>query len=80
MDPQGVAYTSPDEYWRLQSEVMRVQQTQSEHTERLQRLERRGEDDARMKSVWGTPSPFPSVLGGTPQHGNYTIMKNSSGT
>jgi len=33
------------------------------------RLEKRQADDAALKSVWN--SPFPSVLGGTPQHGEY---------
>ncbi|KAF2763298.1 UCH-domain-containing protein [Pseudovirgaria hyperparasitica] len=47
--------------------MLRFQQVQSEHGDRLSRLERRHDDDARLKSVWGTSSPFPSVLGGTPQ-------------
>lgn len=46
-----------------------MQQIQAEHSERIARLERKQDDDARMKSVWGTQSPFPSVLSGTPQHG-----------
>ena len=46
-----------------------VQQVQAEHADRIARLERRHEDDARMKSVWGAGSPFPSVLSGTPQQG-----------
>ncbi|KAF1987953.1 UCH-domain-containing protein [Aulographum hederae CBS 113979] len=47
--------------------MLRVQQSQSELADRVARLERRQEDDARLKSVWGTSSPFPSVLSGTPQ-------------
>nr|POE58969.1 d-lactate dehydrogenase [cytochrome], mitochondrial [Quercus suber] len=72
MDPQSQAFTphsSNNETWRLQSEVVRLQQIQTEHSDRLARLERRQDDDARMKSVWGTTSPFPSVLSGTPQQG-----------
>ncbi|KAI9760957.1 MAG: hypothetical protein M4579_001333 [Chaenotheca gracillima] len=46
-----------------------VHSVQTEHSDRLLRLERRQEDDARMKSVWGTSSPFPGVLSGTPQQG-----------
>ena len=37
--------------------------------DRVARLERKHEDDSRLKNVWGTSSPFPSVLGGTPQQG-----------
>lgn len=69
MDPQSAAFTPRDDLWRWQTEMLRVQQVQADHAERLMRLERRQEDDARMKSVWGTASPFPSVLGGTPQQG-----------
>lgn len=72
MDPQSQAFTpysSNNETWRLQSDLVRVQQLQAEHGERIARLERRQEDDARMKSVWGQSSPFPSVLSGTPQQG-----------
>ncbi|KAL9064844.1 MAG: hypothetical protein Q9157_007685 [Trypethelium eluteriae] len=46
--------------------MLRVQQIQQDHNERLLRLERRQDDDARMKSVWGSASSFPSVLSGTP--------------
>lgn len=70
MDPQSQAFTpysSNNDTWRLQSEVARVQQVQVEHAERLARLERRQDEDARVKSVWGNSSPFPSVLSGTPQ-------------
>lgn len=49
-------------------EVKQVQIVQAHHAERLMRLERRQTEDAAIKSVWN-PSPFPSVLGGTPQHG-----------
>ncbi|KAK7712419.1 hypothetical protein SLS64_004803 [Diaporthe eres] len=48
-------------------EVKQVQFIQNNHADRLMRLERRQTEDA-VKSVWN-PSPFPSVLGGTPQHG-----------
>ncbi|MCJ1267913.1 hypothetical protein MMC22_007799 [Lobaria immixta] len=66
MDAQfGLA--SRDDLWRLQNEMKNVYATQAEHADRLMRLERRQDDDVRVKSVWGTQSPFPSILSGTPQ-------------
>jgi len=53
--------------WRLQNELTRLQAIQQDHAERLMQLERKNDDDSRMKSVWGGASPFPSVLSGTPQ-------------
>jgi len=81
MDPQSQAFTpysSNNDTWRLQSEVSRVQQVQVEHAERLARLERRQDEDARVKSVWGNSSPFPSVLSGTPQQGKHVPDKPRS--
>jgi ubiquitin carboxyl-terminal hydrolase 4/11/15 len=78
MDPQSAAFTpssaayTPRDDWRL--DMLRVQQTVVDHSERLSRLERRQEEDARMKSVWGTSSPFPGVLSGTPQQGTITFL------
>ncbi|KAI9691439.1 MAG: CSN-associated deubiquitinating enzyme Ubp12 [Bathelium mastoideum] len=46
--------------------MLRVQQIQQDHNERLLRLERRQDDDSRIKSVWGSTASFPSVLSGTP--------------
>ena len=84
MDPQSQSFTpyssttsttvagtgsNNNDTWRLQTDVTRIQQIQAEHAERLVRLERRQDEDARMKSVWGNSSPFPSVLSGTPQQG-----------
>lgn len=81
MDPQSQAFTPyssssgpADGAWRLQNDVARVQQVQAEHAERIARLERRQDEDARVKSVWGNQSPFPSVLtgtGGTPNQGMF---------
>lgn len=80
MDPQSQSFT-PHSYnsagsdnWRVQNDVARIQQVQAEHADRIARLERRQEDDARMKSVWGNQSPFPSVLSGTPQQGQSIFM------
>ncbi|KAK8160689.1 hypothetical protein BKA80DRAFT_183064, partial [Phyllosticta citrichinensis] len=62
MDPQSISFNPRDDIWRFHSEMLRVQQTQAEHADRLSRLERRQDEDARVKSVWGTSSPFPTVL------------------
>ncbi|KAJ0107636.1 hypothetical protein J7T55_007827 [Diaporthe amygdali] len=62
------------ELHNVQMEVKQVQFIQASHAERLMRLERRQTEDA-VKSVWN-PSPFPSVLGGTPQHGPVQMPNN----
>jgi N-formylglutamate amidohydrolase len=68
MDPRyGI---SPEDLYALQMEVKQVQYAQSNHAERISRLEKRQADDAALKSVWN--SPFPGVLSGTPQHGAQT--------
>lgn len=76
MDPQSQSFTpsfsqttSSTDSWRLQTDVTRISQIQAEHADRIARLERRQDEDARVKSVWGNSSPFPSVLSGTPQQG-----------
>jgi len=65
MEPLFVA--TREELREVQMELKRVHTIQQQHSERLRQLERRQADDAALKSVWN--SPFPSVLGGTPQHG-----------
>ncbi|KAM5351376.1 hypothetical protein ACJ41O_004099 [Fusarium nematophilum] len=72
MDPRFPA--SREDLYSLQMEVKQVQYTQSNHAERLLRLEKRQADDAALKSVWN--SPFPGVLSGTPQTGPVTIPHN----
>ena len=68
MEPQfGLA--SSDDIWRLQNEMKNVYATQAELADRLGRLERRQDDDAHVKSVWGGQSPFPSLLNGASQQG-----------
>ncbi|KAH6625711.1 hypothetical protein C7974DRAFT_361139 [Boeremia exigua] len=67
MDPESVVFQPRDDFWQFQGEMLRVQQAQAELTDRVARLERKQDDDSRLKNVWGTSSPFPSVLGGTPQ-------------
>ena len=73
MDPQ-FAFALKDDVWRLQGDMKTVHAMQSDHADRLLRLERRQDDDARMKSVWGHSSPFPSILSGTPQQGEFTHL------
>ncbi|KAF2277911.1 cysteine proteinase [Westerdykella ornata] len=67
MDPESAIFQPGDDFWRLQSEMLRVQQGQAELADRVSRLERRHDEDSRLKNVWGTSSPFPSLLGSTPQ-------------
>lgn len=69
MDPESAAFQPRDDIWRMQDDMLRIHQTQAELADRVSRLERRNEDDSRLKNVWGGASPFPSVLGGTPQQG-----------
>lgn len=66
MDPRFPV--SREELYNLQMEVKQVQYTQTNHAERILRLEKRNADDSALKSVWN--SPFPGVLAGTPQQGN----------
>lgn len=53
----------------VQMDIKHVQAVQNNHDDRLLRLERRQADDAALKSVWGTGSPFPGILSGTPLQG-----------
>lgn len=73
MDPQ-FAFASSADIWRLQDEMKNVYATQAEQSDRLLRLERRQDDDARVRSVWGNSSPFPSILSGTPQQGKHSRL------
>ncbi|KAJ9203211.1 hypothetical protein DTO164E3_2682 [Paecilomyces variotii] len=63
MDAQ-YPFASREDIWRVFEEVKDLYATQIEHGERIARLERRKEDDARLKSVWGPLSPFPSSVSG----------------
>lgn len=67
MDPSSTSFVPRDDFWKVQADMTRLQHIQATHTERLSRLEQRNDDDARTKSIWGSSSPFPSLLGGTPQ-------------
>ncbi|KAH8673729.1 hypothetical protein BX600DRAFT_508967 [Xylariales sp. PMI_506] len=48
-------------------DLSRVQHVQNNHAERLARLEKHQANESAIKSAWN--SPFPSAIGGTPQHG-----------
>lgn len=72
MDAQ-YPFASREDIWRVFEEVKDLYSTQLEHGERLARLERRKEDDARLKSVWGPASPFPSTMSG-PLTGIYDLF------
>ncbi|KAI1122705.1 hypothetical protein F5Y10DRAFT_69265 [Nemania abortiva] len=72
MDPRFPA--TRDELYNVQMDVKQMQIVQSNHAERLSRLEKRQADDAAIKSAWN--SPFPSALSGTPQHGPIHIPSN----
>ena len=61
--------TTREDLYHVQMDVKHVQAVQINHADRLMRLEKRQADDAALKSVWGTSSPFPGVLSGTPQQG-----------
>ncbi|KAK8036051.1 Ubiquitin carboxyl-terminal hydrolase 19 [Apiospora marii] len=65
---------SREELYSVQMDVKQLHLVQNSHAERLQRLEKRQADDAALKSVWN--SPFPSALGGTPQHGPMQMPTN----
>ncbi|KAL4987090.1 hypothetical protein BDW68DRAFT_161806 [Aspergillus falconensis] len=64
MDAQ-YPFASRDDIWRIFEELKDLHATQIEQAERIARLERRRDEDARLKSVWGPLSPFPSSVGGT---------------
>jgi hypothetical protein len=63
MDAQ-YPFASREDIWRVFEEVKDLYATQLEHGERIARLERRRDDDARLRSFWGPWSPFPLPVGG----------------
>lgn len=66
-------FVSREEFHNVQMDVRQLQAVQSTQIERIQRLEKRHQDDAAMRSAWSN-SPFPSALVGTPQHGTSFYM------
>ncbi|KKK14001.1 hypothetical protein P175DRAFT_0534280 [Aspergillus ochraceoroseus IBT 24754] len=64
MDAQ-YPFASRDDIWRVFEELKELHATQYDQAERIARLERRRDEDARLRSVWGPLSPFPSSVAGT---------------
>lgn len=64
MDAQ-YPFASRDDIWRVLDELKEIQVAQYEQGERIARLERHRDDDARLKSLWGPSSPFPTLVAGT---------------
>ncbi|RAL15242.1 uncharacterized protein BO97DRAFT_422032 [Aspergillus homomorphus CBS 101889] len=64
MDAQ-YPFASRDDIWRVFEEIKELHAAQFEQAERIARLERRRDEDARLRSVWGPLSPFPTSVGGT---------------
>lgn len=58
-----------EELYNVQMDVKQLAHVQSSHAERLARLEKHQANESAIKSAWN--SPFPSAIGGTPQHGMY---------
>ncbi|KAJ5751999.1 ubiquitin carboxyl-terminal hydrolase 19 [Penicillium odoratum] len=57
--------SAPREIWQIYEDLKEIHVVQFEQAERIARLERRRDEDARLKNVWGPSSPFPSSLGGS---------------
>ncbi|KAF3392540.1 hypothetical protein F1880_008714 [Penicillium rolfsii] len=63
MDAQST-FASRDDIWRIFDELKELHGEQLEQAVRIARLERRREDDAKLKNVWSGPlSPYPIPIG-----------------
>ena len=62
-------YATKEDFWRLQETISDISTTQAQHSERIMRLEKRRDEDSRLKNVWTPSSPFTSMLGGGSQNG-----------
>ncbi|CAG8150210.1 unnamed protein product [Penicillium salamii] len=62
MDAQ-YPFASRDDIWRVFDELKELHLTQFEQGERLAQLERRRDEDARLRSPWASASPFPTSVG-----------------
>ena len=72
MDPQ-YQFATREEFWRLQDDLKDMYNTQLQQSERIMRLEKRRDEETRVKNVWNGPaSPFPGSLGTSVHQGMYT--------
>jgi hypothetical protein len=62
MDAQ-YPFASRDDIWRVFEELKELHIAQYEQGERLAQLERRRDEDARLRRPWGPVSPFPTSVG-----------------
>lgn len=72
------SFATKDEIWRIQDSLADLSATQAQQLERIMRLEKKVDDGARPKNVWGAASPFPSVLGPA-AHGTFCEATFPSG-
>lgn len=70
-------YSGPREFWQIVEDLKELHAVQFEQAERIARLERRRDEDARLKSVWGPLSPFPTPLGSSIPTGTRFIQPKS---
>ena len=54
---------SKDDLWRLQEDIKELFVTQNQHSERIMRIERRRDEDNKVKNVWGSTSPYVGAQG-----------------
>lgn len=64
MDAQ-FPFASRDELWNIIEQLKDIRIAHYQQSERIARLERRKDDDARLKNVWGPLSPFPPSAAGS---------------
>lgn len=72
MDAQH-PFASRDDIWRVFEDLRELHTTQVEHAERIARLERRRDEEARLRNVWSPSLPFATSAGGPMQAGNTSI-------
>ncbi len=71
MDSQ-FPFATREDLWRLQNDMKSVYSIQAEHSDRILRLEKRQDEDNRIKSVWGGPA-FANTISGATQQGTEII-------
>lgn len=58
----GNSLATREDIWRLQSAIDGLSGIQTQHGERIMRIEKKLDDGGKSKSLWGPSSPFPSGL------------------